>query len=100
MLLLSSSGAEGLNLKGTKMAQILDPHFNDSKIEQVIARGIRRGSHAHLPEEERKVVVQKYLSVLPPNIFGRPSKSLSIEQYLTSMASSKEDVKDMITKLM
>ena len=99
VLLLSSSGAEGLNLKGTKVVQILDPHFNESKIEQVIARGIRRGSHAHLPEEERKVVVQKYLSILPRNVMGKPSKSLSIEQYLIDLAKTKEKVKNQITEL-
>lgn len=40
-LLISSSGAEGLDLKGTKKIQILEPHFNHSKIKQVMGRGVR-----------------------------------------------------------
>lgn len=99
VLLLSSSGSEGLNLKGTKLVQILDPHFNESKIDQTIARGIRRGSHAHLPEAERKVVVERYLSTFPPNLFGKQSTMLSIDQYLTQMSKDKELLKNQIKDL-
>lgn len=61
-LLLTSSGAEGLDLKGTKLVQIMEPHWNSSKIHQVKARGIRYKSHAHLPTTERNVHVQHFFS--------------------------------------
>ncbi len=35
VMLISSAGAEGLDLKGTKLVQIMEPHFNDSKLAQV-----------------------------------------------------------------
>lgn len=38
VLLVSSSGGEGLDLKGTGLVQILEPHFNKSKIQQVVGR--------------------------------------------------------------
>ena len=65
VLLVSSSGTEGLDLKGTKLVQVLEPHWNNSKIDQVIGRGVRYQSHSHLPEEERKVLVQRFYSSLP-----------------------------------
>ena len=35
VMLITSSGAEGVDTQGTKKVQILEPHFNDSKIKQV-----------------------------------------------------------------
>lgn len=60
IILGSGSASEGLDLKGTKLIQILEPHWNNSRIEQVIGRGIRYKSHEHLPPEERKVLVQHF----------------------------------------
>lgn len=44
VLLISPSGFEGLNLKGTTDCIVLDPHYNPAKTEQIIARGLRAGS--------------------------------------------------------
>ena len=62
VLLLSSSGGEGLDLKKTRQIHILEPHWNDAKISQVIGRGIRYKSHEDLPVSERKVVVVHWIS--------------------------------------
>jgi hypothetical protein len=89
VLLVSSSGSEGLDLKGTKSVSVMEPHWNDSKIEQVIGRGIRYKSHAHLPENERKVVVRRYYSGLPKGPFGIGGGDKAIERYLKSTADQK-----------
>lgn len=99
-LLISSSGAEGLDLKGTKKIQILEPHFNHSKIKQVMGRGVRFGSHEHLPPEERKVEVEHYLSTFPSKkglSFG--PKQHSIDQYLKHNAKTKDDISEEMRKL-
>lgn len=62
VLVVSSAGSEGLDLKGTRKVQILEPHFNEEKINQVIGRSARYQSHTHLPEEERNVHVERYIS--------------------------------------
>lgn len=91
VLLVSSAGGEGLDLKGTKLVQILDPHFNNPKIEQVIGRGIRFKSHSHLPKEERHVVVQRFISTLPGG------KGQSAEQWIQQGADEKDRVqKDIL----
>ena len=62
VLLLSSSGGEGLDLKKTRQIHILEPHWNDAKISQVIGRGIRYKSHEDLPAAKRQVTVVHWIS--------------------------------------
>ncbi len=57
VLLISKAGAEGLDLKGTRSIIILEPGWNESGEEQVQGRGIRFGSHLHLPLSQRHVDV-------------------------------------------
>jgi superfamily II DNA or RNA helicase len=98
VLLISSSGAEGLDLKGVKHVQVLEPHWNPSKIKQVIGRASRYKSHNHLPKEERKVEVEHFLSTYPKSITGvRPS---SIDVYLNGMSDEKDEVFDKIKRMM
>ena len=89
-LLLSGSGAEGLDLKGTKLMQILEPHWNDPLLDQVKARAIRYMSHAALPENERNVEVQNYESILPETGYlwwkGREKSS---DEYMDELAAKK-----------
>jgi superfamily II DNA or RNA helicase len=63
VLLLSSSGGEGLDLKNTRQIHIMEPHWNFAKINQVIGRGVRYKSHENLPLEERKVTVYYWISI-------------------------------------
>ena len=65
VLLISSSGGEGLDLKNTRLVQLLEPHFNKSKLKQAEGRAIRFRSHADLPADQRTVVVEEYRSTLP-----------------------------------
>lgn len=83
VILVSSSGGEGLDLKGTRLVQILEPHFNASKIKQVIGRGSRFKSHSHLPQDQRNVIVEHYLSQ------KAGSKSPAIDEYLFNMSLDK-----------
>lgn len=99
VLLLSSSGAEGLNTKGTKKVQILEPHFNKSKIDQVVARAVRYESHSHLPKAERNVEVEHYLSTLPNKKWSLSPKQHSIDQYLHQNAKTKAGIGDEMTSL-
>lgn len=98
-LLLSGAGSQGLDLKGTKLVQILEPHWNASRTDQVEGRAIRYKSHDHLPEEERKVVVQRYLSTLPPTfidklLMNKKNSDKSVDQYLMMLAADKQKLND------
>lgn len=94
VLLLSGAGSEGLDLKGTTNIHVLDPHWNKERGSQVIGRGIRFGSHAHLPPEERRVLVQKYLATLPrkgvlEQVHAK-APDMSADEYLHEMSARKE----------
>jgi hypothetical protein len=99
ILLLSSSGAEGLNTKGTKKVQILEPHFNRSKIDQVVARGVRYQSHQHLPKSERKVEVEHFLTSLPKPRWNIGPKQHSIDEYLHHNSQTKHEIGQQLKEL-
>jgi hypothetical protein len=99
--LVSSAGGEGFDLKGTKLVQILDPHWNEEKINQVIGRGVRYRSHSHLPPKQRKVVVEHYLSTIEPTISDRIMrvKPTSIDEYLYMLSKSKGQIHHQLKNL-
>jgi len=103
VLLVSGAGSEGLDLKGTRLIQLMEPHFNNSRLRQVIGRGRRYKSHAHLPEEQRHVHVEKYYSTLPQ---GRIARALrrkapgAAEQYLAQRSQEKDDLEAQFRKVM
>lgn len=103
-LLLSSAGGEGLDLKGTRQIQVLDPHWNKEKLEQVIARGIRYKSHEHLPEDQRRVAVEHYVSQLPePGMLKKligGKRPGGIDEYLRQMSTSKDELNQQVRALL
>lgn len=63
VLLLSAAGGEGLDLKNTTQMHILQPWWNEEKINQVIGRAVRYKSHNR---GRRHVDVYRYCAVFPP----------------------------------
>lgn len=99
VMLLSGAGSEGLDLKGTKAIQLMEPHWNESRLDQVIGRGIRYKSHEHLPPEERKVRVMKYYSKPPKTLtdrMGLTKEDMGVEQYLQDMSHMKKQLGSQI----
>jgi superfamily II DNA or RNA helicase len=96
VLLLSGAGAEGLDLKGTKLMQILEPHWNEEQMDQVRGRAIRYKSHEHLPESERHVEVQRFHAAPVRSWIGRKltdnPHDRGIDQYLYEMAQKKREL--------
>lgn len=62
ILLISKSGAEGLDLKNVRSVHIMEPYWNYSLIEQIIARAVRYKSHILLDKAEQNVQTYIYLS--------------------------------------
>jgi hypothetical protein len=55
---------EGVDFKNVRQVHILDPWWNDSRVQQIIARAIRLCSHKELPTNQRIVDVFIHLSTL------------------------------------
>ena len=64
IFMITSSGAEGINLKNTRFVHLVDPYWHMVRMEQVIGRARRICSHQELPEDMRTVKVFLYLAVL------------------------------------
>ena len=62
LMMITASGAEGINLKNTRFVHIVEPYWHMVRIEQVIGRARRICSHHDLPEDLRTVKVFLYLS--------------------------------------
>ena len=90
ILMISSSGAEGITLNNVRNVYIMEPYWNPARIDQVIGRAIRLYSHESLPPEERTVKVQLYLSVFTedqmtttegPNIVAIRRNDMVLKRY-------------------
>ena len=64
IMMITASGAEGINLKNTRYVHIVEPYWHLVRIEQVVGRARRICSHEDLPEEDRNIQVFLYLSVM------------------------------------
>lgn len=104
VLLLSSAGGEGLDLKGTRLMQVLEPHWNLEKIKQVEGRGARYKSHEGLPPEEQNMRIERYLAtrsekgLLEKMHWKNPGGS--VDQYLSKLGKDKEDLINQFRGLM
>lgn len=65
LLLVSSTGAEGLDLKNGRHIHMAEPYWDYGRLAQIIARYVRNNSHIALPPDERNVQPYLYLAVPP-----------------------------------
>lgn len=101
-LLVSPAGAEGLDLKGAKLLQIADPHWNPERTKQVIGRTARFKSHESLPLAERNVLVKQYLSEPPKTLMTKikswfsplPLHQMGVDQYIANRSEEKAQLNE------
>ena len=84
ILIISSAGAEGLDLKYVRQIHVLEPHWNSARTKQVIGRGVRRNSHYGMNPDEQNVYVYEYLTTLDPTNSVRSS---GVDGYTESQIS-------------
>lgn len=63
LLIISASGAEGIDLKNVRFVHIMEPYWHPVRISQVIGRARRICSHTELPQDLRNVKVFMYMLV-------------------------------------
>lgn len=97
VLLISSSGAEGLSTKGARDVHIMEPYWNWERSLQVMARAIRYYSHEHLPEDERNVKVYVYLADYPAD---QKQKEFPTDIYLFTESVRKYEINIQMSKLL
>jgi hypothetical protein len=79
VICITTAGKEGISLRGIRQIHILEPWWNMNIPLQVIGRGVRICSHAHLPPADRVVDIYSYLSVPPKGVeYIYPAVDISI----------------------
>jgi superfamily II DNA or RNA helicase len=98
IIMATSAGAEGLDLKNIRQIHVMDPYWNEMRNKQVIGRGVRRDSHIDLPPKERNVSIFRYLSVFPhqksppKKDVKKDVKKMSTDEYLDYSALKKQQI--------
>lgn len=82
IMLGSPSIKEGVSLLRVQSVHILEPYWNQSRLDQVIGRAIRFCSHKDMKENKRKVAVHIYLAV-------HKKEKESIDEYIQKLAFKK-----------
>ncbi len=102
IILATSAGAEGLNLKNIRQVHIMEPYWNNIRIKQVIGRAVRRDSHIDLPIDERNVSVYRYLSLISQEDQKdlKPKDRISTDQIILEIARKKEKITDEMLHVM
>ena len=95
VFMITQSGAEGISLMNTRQVHIMEPYWNNVRLQQVIGRAIRLCSHMNLEWEERTVEIFTYLSV-----FSAQQKTEGAKQLMLSDKSMTTDemIFDIATK--
>lgn len=75
-LLISATGAEGLDLKNVRDVLIMEQYWTNARNRQVITRAVRKGSHLDLPVSERNVQPYMYISIAPDYAKARSGEAL------------------------
>jgi hypothetical protein len=103
---ITQSGAEGISLKNVRRVLLVEPFWNNVRIEQVIGRAIRSCSHEALPKKDRTVQVFSYIMKLTTkqvqsdfNI-EKNDRGLSTDEHILETATKKKKIIDKFLNMM
>lgn len=90
VLLGSEVAGEGIDFKRIRQVHIVEPWYNQAKLDQVEGRAVRNGSHRDLPPEQRNVEVFKYCILPPSDIKGKEESIETIDEHDYRIGEDKD----------
>ena len=108
-LLITQTGAEGLNLVNVRQVHLLEPFWNYVRMEQVKGRAVRICSHTALPPEDRTVDIFSYVTTFSDNQVKkglvdarlmRFDAGLSTDEDMLRILTAKKVLADSLTSAM
>ena len=84
-ILISPAGSEGISLKNVRQVHVMEPYWNEVRIEQLIGRAIRQCSHKDIPVDDRYVEIYRYNATSPNN-------ELTTDQEIQELALEKSNL--------
>jgi|TARA_R110002074_G_scaffold289297_4_gene461122 superfamily II DNA or RNA helicase len=110
IILVSESGAQGLDLKNIRQVHIMESFWHEVRIKQVIGRAVRYESHKELPPEKRNVEIYRYLMTFTDkqveefiSMFGGPKSSrerTTSDEYIHLTSQKKEEIINEVLHVM
>jgi hypothetical protein len=109
MFMITQSGAEGISLKNVRQVHMMEPFWNNVRLEQVQGRAIRICSHKDLPIAERDVEVYTYLSTFSADQKKNKSvdesimvrdKGLTTDEIIFTLLLTKKKLSDAMFQIM
>jgi len=101
VFMITQSGAEGISLFNTRQVHIMEPYWNNVRLQQVIGRAIRLCSHQDLPWDDRVVDIFTYVSVFSSKQKAEGSKtlmmsdkSMTTDEMIFDIATKKQKLAD------
>lgn len=91
IMLITSAASEGISLKETRTVIILEPYWNNEKINQIIGRAIRFKSHKNLLPKDRKVDIYLLILKKPKDIPNKKDKLISADELLYAFSTKKSN---------
>ena len=94
ILMITSSGSEGITLKNTRFVHIIEPYWHPVRTDQVIGRARRICSHKDLPPELRTVEVLYLMKFKDTHLMGDPTAEKKKEEKPYCQFSIKNSMGD------
>jgi hypothetical protein len=85
IILISPAGSEGISLLNVRQVHVLEPYWNEVRIDQLIGRAIRQCSHADLPMKERYVDIYRYIAI-------RKNNKETTDENIQNLANRKNEL--------
>ncbi len=109
IFMITQSGAEGISMFNTRQVHVMEPYWNNVRLQQVIGRAIRLCSHMNLDWDERTVEVFTYLSVFSAEqktggakgsrALMMADKGLTTDQMIFDIATKKQKLADGLMEI-
>ena len=100
VLMGTAAAAEGITLRNVRQVHIMEPYWNEVRIQQVIGRARRICSHADLPVDERNIHVFRYHMTLTEEQQGEIGEELSTDQAIYSIAKRKKEINEQFLQIL
>ena len=104
--MITQSGSEGVSLKEVRQVHIVEPYWNNIRVDQVIGRAVRMNSHTALPVSERNVDVYIYnicftdKQILNSFTIRTRDKSITTDEHLYEISKRKAKLIDSFLELL
>lgn len=85
LLLISSTGAEGLDLENARYGIVYEPYWVWSRNKQVFARGVRHNSHIHQPKSKQTFQPVLFIAVSPLTV----ARNMNYAEYTTRLIAGR-----------